>query len=50
MEFEYRSEEEIEDIISEIDTHSVYSWISGDLNIKFNLHRKLKDLLTNDLQ
>lgn len=49
---EYKSEDELEDFISGIDTHSVFSGgglLNEQIIVKFNLHRKLKELLEADL-
>jgi hypothetical protein len=48
---EYRPEDEMEDLMSNADTHSIYTGITQnqDMITKFNLHKKLKDLLENDL-
>jgi hypothetical protein len=46
----YKSEDELEDFISGIDTNSLFSGGGNDqMIVKFNLHRKLKDMLDNDL-
>jgi hypothetical protein len=49
---EYKSEEELEDMISQYDTHSVYTQGSmvEQMQIKFDAHKKMKELLDEDLQ
>jgi hypothetical protein len=48
---DYKSEDELEDMLSQVDTHSVYTEGSAieAMVVKFSVHKKLKELLEQDL-